>query len=104
MTDTQDVNLTAEVIRLFKQQEVSESIIYAITSHNQFTYAQDKPPQVQRALITSILFRLILSLNVPVPKEIRLSLNVATNTLGWLSDLNLVIVPFIKLNEQHYRG
>jgi hypothetical protein len=37
-----------------------------------------------------------------VPAEIRLSLSMSTDAQGWSDDLKLVILPFMKANEDHF--
>lgn len=95
----QELNLCEILIEEMKKLEFSETSVAQITANGLFQMAQGEPQQVQRTMLTMALNRIFTLGPYIVPAEIRLSLSMATDCLGWSEDLKLVILPFLKANE-----
>lgn len=101
MQENSNLNLCTEIVVAMRLINIDERIINSLSNTMQFIHAMDKQPTMQRVLITSSIYRLLIS--IPnVPSEIRLSLNIAPTVYGWMDDMKLVILPFIKANEVLY--
>lgn len=81
--------------------ELSVALILDNTS---FQMAQKEPDFVQRTMLTMMLNRIFTLGPYVVPSDIRLALSMATDCLGWTEDLKLVILPFLKANEESFFG
>ena len=97
-----DDNLCTILVDLLRSYQISENLIEKIKFSDQFIYSMDKPSPVQKSLLSSILFKLLMSGPTPAPREIRIALTISTDTLGWIDDLKLTILPFIKANEESF--
>ena len=87
--------LIAEMQRLeFRGQSIAQ---VQSSAHYQTSLAQQ--PLVQKTYLTLTLANLLNSGTDVVPSEIRLGLNMAGNITDWLTDIKLIVLPFLKANE-----
>lgn len=98
MDDT-DINLCQITIDEMKKLGFKESSILHIKNNEYFKYAYNIHYSFQRAILSTIFFRILMYSNIKIPNQIRLALNIASDSTGWLDDLRLVILPFLKENE-----
>lgn len=102
---TVELDLCKEILKEMTKLEFKESSIRQIQYSSYFIEAADKETPMQRALITTVFFRLMVDRGDKyIPKEIKLGLNMANDVLGWLEDMKLVVLPFLKLNEERFFG
>lgn len=92
-------NVCEELVNEMKKLGCSENTINSIKNNDIFKEAYDKHYGLQRVMITTLLFKILMSGDFKVPANIRLLLNSANDTISWLDDIKLAIIPFIKENE-----
>ena len=97
-----NLNLCQEVLTEAKKLEIKESGIQAIQNNKIFIDAYNHHYGLQRTMLTTLLFKILMSASFDVPPQIRIALNSAGDTLSWLDDIKLVILPFIKVNEDAF--
>ena len=98
----QDLNLCDILLQEMRKLEFRESSVISIQNNAQVVMAQTEPSGVQRTMLTMLINRIFTLGPFIVPAEIRLSLSMSTDSLGWSDDLKLVILPFLKANEDHF--
>lgn len=87
--------LTVEMQRMeFRPENIDR--MHAI-NHYQTSCGQQ--PVIQKTYLTLALSNVLNSGTDVVPSEIRLGLNMAGNVADWLTDIKLIVLPFIKVNE-----
>ncbi|QXN70410.1 hypothetical protein AGENTSMITH_4 [Bacillus phage vB_BspM_AgentSmith] len=81
-----------------------EESIQKVTGNGNFAMAYDKAMNVQRTYLTMLFHGLFMNSTKEsaVPKQIRMALNIANGSEGWLDDVKLVILPFLKENEEYF--
>lgn len=97
------VNLCEEILKEMKSLEFPEEFIGKFKSNELFIDAYSKHYGLQRTILTSLFFRILMSGNFMPPSEVRLALNSANDVVGWLGDIKVVILPFIKENLEKFR-
>lgn len=95
-----NINLCQEVINEFKRLGLSENKIDIIKNNPIFIEAYDKHYTLQRTMLTTLLFKILLSASFNVPSDIRLALNIGNDVNSWLDDIKLVVIPFIIENNE----
>lgn len=95
-----NLNLCKEIIDVMKVMEFKESSILKIKNDIKFIDAYAKDNSSQKAMLTMIFYNIFMYGNTIVPSQIRVALNIATDITGWLDDIKLVILPFLKENEE----
>lgn len=96
---TIETNYCAGVVAEMERLEFKQSSVNTVKGTTQFIDAYDKNDQLQRTMLTMLFFNILISGTHPAPTQIRLALNVATDVAGWWDDMRLVILPFLKENE-----
>lgn len=91
-------NVCDEILDELYRLGMDGTVIDKIKGHQVFIDAYDKHYKVQRTMLTTLFFKILMSGSVPPPAEIRLALNSGNDIISWLSDIKLVIIPFIKEN------
>lgn len=97
-----NLNICQEILNEVKRLGLDESKISIIQNNPIFIDAFDKHYGLQRTMLTTLLFKILLSGNFNVPGNIRLALNSANDILSWLDDIKLTILPFIKENQDNF--
>lgn len=95
-------NFCSGVVAEMERLEFRVSSVNAVKAQPQFSEAFDKNEQLQRTMLTMLFYNLLISGQTPAPAHIRLALNVATDVNGWWDDMRLVILPFLKQNEDFF--
>lgn len=95
-----DLNLAQTLITEMKRLEFSDVSISYIKGKQLFVDSYNKESNMQRNLLSMLLYKTMMYSNVNLPKEIRLALNMANDNIGWLDDIKLVILPYLKANEE----
>ena len=98
----QDIDLCYELEKTMRSLQFKEEHIQFLKSNQHFVNSVQKPPYVQRTMLTMALSNLFLTGQKPTPVEIRVHLNIATDYKSWLKDIQLVVLPFLKYNEDSY--
>lgn len=98
------LNLCSILTQEMKSLQFKDSSIAQLQANESFKVAQNEPDFVQRTMLTMVLNRIFTLGPYIVPSEIRLSLSMPTDCLGWSEDLKLVILPFLKANEESFFG
>lgn len=102
--DENTIDLTQEVTKEMQKLEFSDKSISAIHSHKFYSLAQTQDLQQQRLTLAMLFYELLTEPVVPAPSTIRLALNIAVNPVAWLDDMCLVVLPFLKANEDKFFG
>lgn len=98
----ENLNLCEEVLKEAQRLCLKQTGLNAIQSNPTFIEAFDKNIGFQRSMLTTMLFKILVSANFQPPAQIRIALNSANDTNSWLDDIKIVILPFIKANEDNY--
>ena len=91
-------NVCEDVLKEMRNLGFPPEFVSRFKNHELFRDAYEKHYLLQRTILTSLLFKILMSGTQPPPAEIRLALNSANDIISWLSDIKLVILPFIKEN------
>ena len=94
-----DINVCEEILRDMRNLEFNESSIELIKRDPRFIEAYSKENVLQKTMLTMVFYNVLMNGNSVVPSQIRLGLNIATSVEGWLEDMKLVVLPFLKVNE-----
>ncbi len=93
------ISLTDEVLKLMRKYEFSQPEIDRITSSDLYKEAATKDEDKQRALLKLLFFRVVAYSTAPLTRDVSLALNSTDNTVVWLDNFNLIIIPYIKNND-----
>lgn len=96
------LNLCEEVIKEAQRLSIKETGLNAIKTSQAFIEAYDKNPAFQRSMLTTLLFKILVSGTFQPPAQIRIALNSANDNNSWLDDVKIVILPFIAQNQDNY--
>lgn len=92
-------NLCQELVKAMEKQGFSEKSISTVKSSSHYIEAYDKGQDVQRTMLTMLFFNLTMYQQEPIPRNIRIAMNVATSAPAWFDDINTVVLPFLRANE-----
>lgn len=98
-----ETNLCADVVSEMERIGFKQSSVNTVKGTSQFIdgYNQSNPA-LQRTMLTMLFFGVLVNGTHTAPTHIRLALNVATDVAGWWDDMRLVILPFLKENEEMF--
>lgn len=94
-----NLDLCAEIQAEMCRLGYSAQAIAAVINSNHFMMAQGKPDNIQRTMLIMVFHTVMLNAPSPIPSHIRIALNISNDVTSWLSDMKLVILPFLKENE-----
>lgn len=99
-----DINLCSIVVEEMRRMGFQELSVSKVTNDSNFNMAYDKNMNVQRTYLTMLFHSIFInsSKESAVPKQIRMALNIANGSEAWLDDIKLVILPFLKENEEYF--
>lgn len=102
--EREKIDLCIEILNAMTRLEFKEDSIDMIERHQNFVEATTSNPYVQRTQLTMAFFDVMMNgkSEEPVPSKIRMALNYSPNVEGWLDDMKLVILPFLKRNEENF--
>lgn len=95
----ESINLCQELVKAMEKQGFSEKSINTIKSSSYYIDAYDKGQDVQRTMLTMLFFNLTMYQKEPIPRNIRIGMNVANTAPAWFDDINTVVLPFLRVNE-----
>lgn len=81
----------------YKQESMS-----AIVNDRLFKAVLNDHPVKQRANLIVLLQRLFLSQEAQPPRNVTGCLAIAHDPAEWLNDMRLIVLPYIKANEETY--
>lgn len=100
--DFLQINLCEDIVRQMKSLEFKNDSISVITNDARFVEAYNKDSNLQKTILTMLFYNVLMSGPFNVPSQIRIALNIATSVEGWLEDIKLVILPWLKVNEETF--
>lgn len=95
-----NTNLCAEVVTEMERLGFNQSSVNTVKGTSQFIDGYEQNNALQRTMLTMLFYNILTNGKTLAPSHIRIALNVATDTLGWWDDMRLVILPFLKVNEE----
>jgi len=96
------VNLCEEILKEMLNLEFSTKAIQVIKDEISNKNIISLNPSVQKVLLTTIFFKVLVNGDFVPPAEIRLALNSGGSYVDWLQDFKLAILPFLKENEDKF--
>jgi len=97
-----NINFCSEVLKEAQRLGLNEAGLDVIRTNPLFVQAFDKNAGFQRSMLTTMLFRILLSSTFQPPAQVRIALNSANDNNSWLDDIKLVIIPFLVANQDSY--
>ena len=97
-----NVNLCEEILKEAQRLGLKQSGLETIQTNQTFIDAYNQGMAFQRAAMTTLLFRILLSGSFQPPAQIRIALNSASDSNSWLDDIKIVILPFIVANQDSF--
>lgn len=94
-----ELNLCEELTKTMVKLGFKEEAINHFKSSPQFATAYNSSAPVQRTMLIMYFYNLIMYKPEPVPKNIRIGLNAATESLAWYEDMSTIVLPFIQVNQ-----
>lgn len=95
------LDLCQELLTQFTAMQFKPQSVEIIRNHRHFVSAVSGGLDVvQKTYLTLALADILNNGPQVVPSEIRLGLNMAGNVLDWLTDIKLIVLPFIHANEE----
>ena len=95
----ENLDLCNVIVQQMQQLQFSAAAITKVQSCRHYQTAMGQPESVQKTYLTLTLAGILNSGNQVVPAEIRLGLNMSPLVSDWLTDIKLIVLPFIKANE-----
>ena len=93
------LDLCKELIFTLQAYEFQPEEIERVTSNPLFIDALNKEDNMQKAILSLMLYRIVVYSTVEVTKNIKLALNATVGSLHWLDNLKLSVIPFIRDNK-----
>lgn len=100
----QTLDLCEELNKQLQQLEFKPENIQRIQQLAHYQTAVGQVPLNQKTYLTLALSNVLLEGPAVVPSEIRLGLNMAVDVNDWLDDIKIIVLPFIKANEDKLLG
>lgn len=97
-----ELNLCKEITDVMVKIGFSEEAINHFKSSQQFATCYNSPAQVQRTMLIMYFYNLIMYKEEPIPNNIRIGLNAATESLHWFEDIATIVLPFIFANQDRF--
>ena len=94
-----ELDLCNEIVKEMTKLEFNPISIEVVTNNDRFKDALNKHSILQKTQITMCLYNILMSSGINIPYQIRLGLNIAPTVESWLDDIKIVILPFLKINE-----
>lgn len=97
-----NLNLCNEIIAEMERLEFDKSSIDVVKSNPQFVDAYNKNDVLQKTMLIMLFYGIIVNGSISTPTNVRLSLNIAPDVKGWIDDMKIVILPWLKGNQQSF--
>lgn len=98
----EQINLCEEIINTMKRLGFTDTSIETLRTNQKFINAYNKEAGLQRTMLTMLFFDILMFQPKPVPTNIRIALNVATDPVVWLGDMRGTVLPFMRVNEGEF--
>jgi len=95
----EDLNLCKELSDGMVKLGFSEKSVEHFKNSKQYIVAFNDQLPVQRTMLIMYFYNLIMYKEEPIPNNIRIALNAATESLAWYEDMMTIVLPFIRVNE-----
>lgn len=92
-------DLCAELVTSMERLEFNQSSVQAVINNKYFQTAMGLQSHLQRTYLILAFSDIFNNGPEVVPRDIRLALNVAHDDKSWHTDVNLTLLPFLKMNE-----
>lgn len=99
---TEEINLCQSLLDEMSKLEFKPSALATIQNNHYFTRAFNEQAHVQRPFLVLLINSIFIQGPEVVPSNIRVALNMAHDHMGWLNDLKLVLLPFLKANQDNF--
>jgi len=96
------INLCDEILKEMVNLEFNTTAILKVKDEIHKKNAESVAPNIQKVLLTIIFFKILVNGKHIPPSEIRLALNSGESYVDWLQDFKLIILPFLKENENKF--
>lgn len=100
--DTDRLDLCKLLIGEMLKLGFNSKSIECLSTNQLFLDSINKETTIQKNLLTVLLFKTLIYSNLVIPTSVRLSLNIATDNLGWIADLQLAVLPYMKEHESNF--
>jgi len=97
-----NLNLCNEIIGEMERLEFDKSSIDFVKANPQFVDAYNKNEVLQKTMLIMVFYGIIINASIPTPTNVRLALNIAPDVKGWLDDMKIAILPWLKGNQASY--
>ena len=94
-----ELNLCKEIVYTMVKLGFSKKAIEHFKNSSQYANAYNSSAPVQRTMLIMYFYNLIMYKEEPIPHNIRIGLNAATESLAWFEDISGIVLPFILVNE-----
>lgn len=98
----ENIDLCQSLLAEMRSLEFKPSAFTAVENNHYFVKATGQDPTIQRPYLVLLLNSIFIQGPEVVPSNIRFALNVAHDHKGWLVDLKLVLLPFLKANQDKF--
>lgn len=98
----ENIDLCQSLLAEMRNLDFKPSALVAVENSHYFARANGQDPTIQRPYLVLLLNSIFLQGPEVVPSNIRLALNVAHDHQGWLVDLKIVLLPFLKANQDKF--
>lgn len=95
-----NTNVTKEILLAMERQGFSENSIKSFKESEAYVKSYSDAPEIQKTVLTMYFFNLLMYKKEPIPVNIRIGLNAATEYQAWLDDMITIVLPFIRANEE----
>lgn len=99
---SEEPDLCRVIIQEMSRLEFSQRSIDTVTGSRYFQNAIGLDPLSQKTQLTVLINHIFTMGPSVVPYQIRLGLCMATDTIAWITDLKLTLLPFLKENEDAF--
>jgi hypothetical protein len=97
-----NLNLCDEILNEMVKLQFNTSSIEYIRNNSRVIECNNGNAAFQRTVLITVFYNIFMEGKETVPSQIRISLNISNNPEGWLDDMKLVILPFLKINEDKF--
>ena len=101
-TNTDEIDLCQSFLNEMLKLEFKPSAFSVVETNHYFQRAKNELPHIQRTYLVLMLNNIFLSGPEVVPSNTRVALNMAHDHKSWLVDLKLVLLPFLKANQDSF--
>lgn len=97
-----NLNVNKELIDAMERQGFSEKAIKHLKESENFIKSYSEAAAIQKTMLTMYFYNLLMYQKSPVPTNIRIGLNAATEAQAWVEDMITIVLPFIRANEETF--